>query len=108
MADVINLPRLRTPDRAVTGPASIVLFPTTVARARWLRREGLRIAAGVSGASLFNVRRVLKLERERAGLAGPAVAGDVEAAIQFGAAVRDAADRLGRTPWPANRDGGAA
>ncbi len=102
------LPSPGTAARAVTGPASIVLFPTVVARSRWLRREGLRIAAGVNGASIFNVRRILENERARAGLAGPAVSADVAAAVAFVEAVRSAADRLGGRPSLSSRDGGAA
>ena len=102
------LPAPRSADRPETGSASIFLFPSTVARARWLRREALRIAASVNGASIYNVRRILEGERARAGLSGPAVAADVETAIAFVEAVRTAADRLGRRPSPFHRDGGAA
>lgn len=109
MADILDFfPPQRSADRPATEPAAVHVFPTRIARARWLRREGLRIAACVNGASIANVRRILETERGRAGLAGPAVAADVESAIQFVEAVRDAADRLGRLPSLPARDGGAA
>lgn len=109
MGDVLELPNvLRSADRLETGPATIFLFPTATARARWLRREALRIAAGVNGASVANVRRILETERSRAGLHGPAVAEDVAEAVAFVEAVRTAADRLGRRTPPFHRDGGAA
>lgn len=109
MGALVELPTApRSADRAGHGSAEVVLFPTLVARSRWLRREGLRIAANVNGASVANVRRSIEMERARAGLTGPAVAVDVETAIQFVEAVRDAADRLGRRPSPSHRDGGAA
>ncbi len=91
-------------DRPKVGPAQVFLFPTSISKTRWLRREGLRIAAGVNGASLFNVRRILENERARAGLAGPAVDADVAEALAFVEDVRDAADRLGRLP--SSRRGG--
>lgn len=109
MADLLNfIPAPGDADRAVTGPVQVILFPTVVARSRWLRREGLRIAAGLNGASAFNVRRILENERARAGLTGPAVASDVAEALAFVEAVRDAADMLGRIPSHSHRDGGAA
>lgn len=109
MGDLVELlPAPRVVDRPQIGLATIALFPTTVARARWLHREGLRIAAGVNGASIGNVRRILENERARAGLEGPAADDDVEAAIAFVEAVRNAADRLGRSPYHSHRDGGAA
>lgn len=109
MAPIIAFtPTPRTTDRAMTSPAEVCLFPSVVARVRWLRREGLRIAASVNGASVANVRRILECEHARAGLTGPAVAADVETALAFVEAVRDAADRLGRRTTHSSRDGGAA
>mgnify|MGYP001380098212 CR=1 FL=1 len=99
MGDLAELlPAPRAGNSPATGPAEVVLFPSTVARARWLRREALRIAAGVNGASVANVRRILEGERARAGLQGPAVAEDVAAAVAFVEAVRDAA-LMGVSPF---------
>ncbi len=110
MGDIVDFSAARPgPDRpAADGRrGDVVIFPITAAKSGWLRREGLRIAANVNGASLFNVRRILRLEADRAGLSGPAVDGEIERAVAFVEAVADAARAIGAPAGPGQRGGAA-
>jgi hypothetical protein len=74
-------------------PADVVLLPSRVTRRAFLRREGLRLAAGGGLVSVPEIERRLRMWHAEAGFAGPAVEADVADGIAFALSVRDAAVR---------------
>lgn len=95
MATVIAFPArpgLACPHMAVT-PAELVLLPSRITRRAYLRREGLRLAAGGGLVSVPEIERRLRAWHAEAGLFGPAVEADIQDGVAFALAVRDAALR---------------
>jgi hypothetical protein len=96
MAEVIDFP---TRPGAIArpaqpgAPADVVLLPSRVTRRAFLRREGLRLAAGGGLVSVPEITRRLRAWHAEAGFMGPAVDADIADALAFALAIRDAALR---------------
>jgi hypothetical protein len=110
MATVVDFPA--RPGRAsapvVGPPADLVLVPARVSRARWLRREALRIAAGVGGASYINIERIIFGERLRTGLPEAIARADADDAVQHVKSLVAALDSWQRPPRRSGPDDGRA
>ncbi|MCA3647683.1 MAG: hypothetical protein IOC54_04575 [Methylobacterium sp.] len=100
MAMILAFPGTGAPARPaeLVDPAEIVLVPARVSRARWLRREALRIAAGVGGASYVNVWRIIFSERTRAGLPEAIARADADDAVDHVKSMVAALDSWERPP----------
>jgi len=105
IAEILPLPRRSLPvhgDLLVRPPvpAEVVrlMVPTLRRKHLWLRRQGLRIAAGVGGASFAEVERLVRYEQEKQGLSGEAAALDLVECMEFVKSVRDEAEQIGRDP----------
>lgn len=84
----------RNPD-----PSVVRFFVPSVRRCRpWLRRQGLRIAAMVGGATFVEVERYLRIDHAKYGISGEQAERDIEEALAFVRYIRDEADKIGRDP----------
>ncbi len=95
MADILAfpVPGAKARPAELGPPAEIVFVPSRVTRRAFLRREGLRLAAGGGLVSTPEIARRLRMWHAEAGFAGPAVEADVADGIAFALSVRDAAVR---------------
>ncbi len=110
MATVVSFPGPGTPSRPVEpgSPADVVLIPSRLTKSRWLRREALRIAAGVGGASYVNVHRIILAERQRAGLSEYLARADADDALEHMRVLVAALDGWQRPPRRSGPDDGRA
>ncbi|MCA3652559.1 MAG: hypothetical protein IOC54_12085 [Methylobacterium sp.] len=108
MADILVFRVPGAPSRpAEPGPpASVALIPSRVTRARWLRREALRIAAGVGGASYINIHRIIISERLRDGVPETLARADADEAVEHVRAMVAALDSWERPPRRCGPDDG--
>jgi hypothetical protein len=115
MNDVVAFPCCPRPAQADLldrrpEPADVVRFfvPTLRRQRAYLRRQGLRIAAGVGGASFAEAARFIRLDHAKFSITGEAAEVDLAEALDFIRAIRDAADRIGREPAPGSDWGRSA
>lgn len=110
MADILVFRVPGAPSRPAEpgDPAAIVVVPARISRARWLRREALRIAAMVGGASYVNVHRIVLAERLRAGIPEAVARADADDAVEHVKAMVAALDSWERPPRRSGPDDGRA
>ena len=108
MADILPFPRPGAPScPAEPGtPAEVVLVPSRFTKSRWLRREALRIAAMVGGASYVSVHRIVLAERLRAGVPDHLARADADDAVDHVKAMVGALDGWERPPRRSGPDDG--
>jgi hypothetical protein len=108
MATIVSFPGPGAPSRPIEPgpPATVALIPARVCRARWLRREALRIAAGVGGASYVNVKRIIISERLRVGVPETLARADADDAVQHVKSLVAAIDGWERPPRRSGPDDG--